>query len=308
MNDKLKARIDKLGIDWTRRAPNPVVFWDIYGKLGHPVRTTISEMGPTLLARLHRAQRHAAGRARDRVQGCRRQRPAAARPQGPARAAELGDRQREGHLAALRPVSPTSIAAIQRARAVARTGRRRPVLRRARARSRRLHAPGSVRPRHRQHPRRRPADPEAEAVHDVPALDAVGAVRETARSRRSRSAQARVLLRRSAPAVRRCAAGAAPARRAGRAPDPLERRRRVFLLAESRRRARRDPRPDGQSHPARAARVHAARSESGEGGRGNVRAESEGQRRRGRSRSSASAKRWCRRCRKAACRCRSSAR
>jgi len=51
MNDKIKARIDKLGIDWAPSA-NPVVFWDIYGKLGHPVRTTISEMGPTLLARL----------------------------------------------------------------------------------------------------------------------------------------------------------------------------------------------------------------------------------------------------------------
>ena len=52
MNDKLKARLDKLGItDWTPGA-NPVVFWDIYGKSGHPVRTTVSEMGPTLLARL----------------------------------------------------------------------------------------------------------------------------------------------------------------------------------------------------------------------------------------------------------------
>jgi DNA helicase HerA-like ATPase len=51
MNDKLKARIDKLGIDWTAAA-NPVVFWDIYGKAGHPVRTTVSEMGPTLLGRL----------------------------------------------------------------------------------------------------------------------------------------------------------------------------------------------------------------------------------------------------------------
>jgi DNA helicase HerA-like ATPase len=51
MSDKLKARIDKLGIDWTPTA-NPVVFWDIYGKLGHPVRATISEMGPQLLGRL----------------------------------------------------------------------------------------------------------------------------------------------------------------------------------------------------------------------------------------------------------------
>src|SRR5690606_10925428 len=31
---------------------NPVVFWDLYGEQGHPVRTTVSEMGPLLLARL----------------------------------------------------------------------------------------------------------------------------------------------------------------------------------------------------------------------------------------------------------------
>lgn len=31
---------------------NPVVFWDLFGEEGHPVRTTISEMGPLLLARL----------------------------------------------------------------------------------------------------------------------------------------------------------------------------------------------------------------------------------------------------------------
>jgi len=51
MNDKLKARIDKLGLAWTATA-NPVVYWDIYGKAGHPVRTTVSEMGPNLLGRL----------------------------------------------------------------------------------------------------------------------------------------------------------------------------------------------------------------------------------------------------------------
>ncbi len=51
MNDKLKARIDKLGLNWAPNA-NPTVFWDIYGKHGHPIRTTVSEMGPTLLARL----------------------------------------------------------------------------------------------------------------------------------------------------------------------------------------------------------------------------------------------------------------
>ncbi|MCE5233467.1 MAG: DUF853 domain-containing protein, partial [Xanthomonadaceae bacterium] len=50
--DKLKARIDRLGLAGWAPAADPVVFWDIYGKLGHPVRTTVSEMGPTLLARV----------------------------------------------------------------------------------------------------------------------------------------------------------------------------------------------------------------------------------------------------------------
>ena len=50
-NDKITARAQKLGITWAAQA-NPVVFWDIYGEKGHPVRATISEMGPILLARL----------------------------------------------------------------------------------------------------------------------------------------------------------------------------------------------------------------------------------------------------------------
>ena len=33
-------------------ADNPAVFWDLYGESGHPIRTTISEMGPLLLARM----------------------------------------------------------------------------------------------------------------------------------------------------------------------------------------------------------------------------------------------------------------
>ncbi len=50
-NEKVQERAQKLGLSWSPAA-NPVVFWDIYGAKGHPVRTTISEMGPTLLARL----------------------------------------------------------------------------------------------------------------------------------------------------------------------------------------------------------------------------------------------------------------
>ncbi|MBA4162707.1 MAG: ATP-binding protein, partial [Novosphingobium sp.] len=50
--DKLEARARELGLEDYAYADNPVIFWDLYGEQGHPVRTTISEMGPLLLARL----------------------------------------------------------------------------------------------------------------------------------------------------------------------------------------------------------------------------------------------------------------
>ena len=51
-NDKLQARIAELGIDDYKSEGSPTIFWDLYGKLGHPVRTTVSEIGPTLLSRI----------------------------------------------------------------------------------------------------------------------------------------------------------------------------------------------------------------------------------------------------------------
>jgi DNA helicase HerA-like ATPase len=50
-NDKVLARAKAMGIDLKPEAA-PVIFWDLFGKKGHPIRTTISEMGPLLLARL----------------------------------------------------------------------------------------------------------------------------------------------------------------------------------------------------------------------------------------------------------------
>ena len=50
--DKLVARAGEVGIANYSYADNPAIFWDLYGQQGHPVRTTISEMGPLLLARL----------------------------------------------------------------------------------------------------------------------------------------------------------------------------------------------------------------------------------------------------------------
>jgi DNA helicase HerA-like ATPase len=45
-------RAAEIGLADYDYAANPVVFWDLFGEQGHPVRTTISEMGPLLLARL----------------------------------------------------------------------------------------------------------------------------------------------------------------------------------------------------------------------------------------------------------------
>ena len=52
LHDKLVSRAEKIGFDDYGYAASPAVFWDVFGKKGHPVRTTVSEMGPTLLARL----------------------------------------------------------------------------------------------------------------------------------------------------------------------------------------------------------------------------------------------------------------
>jgi DNA helicase HerA-like ATPase len=52
MNERIAQRVQQIGIEGYTNEGNPVVFWDLYGKLGHPVRTTVSEMGPTLLNRI----------------------------------------------------------------------------------------------------------------------------------------------------------------------------------------------------------------------------------------------------------------
>ncbi|MDZ4761550.1 MAG: helicase HerA-like domain-containing protein [Alphaproteobacteria bacterium] len=52
LHGKLSERSQDIGAgDLTYKAA-PVIFWDIYGERGHPIRATISEMGPQLLARL----------------------------------------------------------------------------------------------------------------------------------------------------------------------------------------------------------------------------------------------------------------
>ncbi len=52
MSEGFQKRLDKLGVKDFKLDGFPVRFFDVYGKKGHPVRTTISEMGPDLLSRL----------------------------------------------------------------------------------------------------------------------------------------------------------------------------------------------------------------------------------------------------------------
>ena len=49
---KLAERIKLLAIEDFKYAGSPVTFWDVFGEQGHPVRATVSEMGPLLLARI----------------------------------------------------------------------------------------------------------------------------------------------------------------------------------------------------------------------------------------------------------------
>lgn len=53
-SEAIDKRLSKLGLDPEAFVyhPFPVRFWDVFGEMGHPVRTTVSEMGASLLARL----------------------------------------------------------------------------------------------------------------------------------------------------------------------------------------------------------------------------------------------------------------
>jgi DNA helicase HerA-like ATPase len=49
---KIQERIRELGWDHFTATGYPVTLWDVFGEAGHPLRTTVSELGPLLLARL----------------------------------------------------------------------------------------------------------------------------------------------------------------------------------------------------------------------------------------------------------------
>ena len=52
VSEKLQQRVAQIGIEGYASEASPVVFWDVFGTSGHRVRTTVSEIGPSLLARI----------------------------------------------------------------------------------------------------------------------------------------------------------------------------------------------------------------------------------------------------------------
>jgi len=51
-NAKVTARVQQLKLDNFAHRAYPVTFWDVFGKMGHPLRATVSDMGPLLLGRM----------------------------------------------------------------------------------------------------------------------------------------------------------------------------------------------------------------------------------------------------------------
>ena len=49
---RLDERVRAIGMQPPHMGASPVVFWDVFGQGGHPLRTTVSEMGPLLMSRL----------------------------------------------------------------------------------------------------------------------------------------------------------------------------------------------------------------------------------------------------------------
>ena len=51
-NDKVTTRVAQLKLEGFEHRAYPVTFWDVFGEMGHPVRATVSDMGPQLIGRM----------------------------------------------------------------------------------------------------------------------------------------------------------------------------------------------------------------------------------------------------------------
>ena len=103
-----------IGVD-LRARPFPVVFWDLFGEQGHPIRCTVSEMGPLLLARLLELNDTQEGVLNIAFRVADEQALAGHRPEGSARHAAPVCRERLRRSARqYGNVSAASVGAIQR--------------------------------------------------------------------------------------------------------------------------------------------------------------------------------------------------
>ena len=179
----------------------PVVFWDLFGEQGHPIRATVSEMGPLLLARLLDLNEVQEGV----LNICFR----VADEQG-LLILDLKDLRAmlgyvADHAAELTTqygnVSKQTVGTIQRQLLVLDNQGGTKFFGEPALALEGLHPHRPRRARHHQHPGRRQADGEPAALRDLPVVAAVGAVRGAARDRRSTQAQALLLLRRGALAL-----------------------------------------------------------------------------------------------------------
>ena len=159
--------------DWTYD-DYPVQFWDLFGEQGHPIRTTVSEMGPLLLARLMNLNEvqegvlniafHVADKEGlllldlDDLQ---------------AMLVHCGEQRRRADRSNM-AMSPSRRSARSSARCSSFAARAATISSASRRSTSTISSTlDEQRPRHRQHPRRRQADGEPAALRDLPAVAAV---------------------------------------------------------------------------------------------------------------------------------------
>ena len=264
--DFITKRAGEMGLAW-QPDQFSAMFWDVFGEQGHPVRATVTEMGPLLLSRMldlndvQEGVLNVAFRVADEngltlidMKDLRALLDAIV----PAAGKKSADDE-EDHLADIRKaaqgygnVSKATVGTIQRQLLVLENqGATKffgePALTLKDFMKTDSDGRGMVNILVADKLMQSP-----QALRHLPALDAVGAVRGIAGSRRPAEAETGVLLRRGAPSLQRRAEGADGQDRAGGAPDPLQGRRRLFRHAKPDRRARQGAGPARQPRAARA--------------------------------------------------------
>ena len=284
---ELVKRAKEVGFDYEAEE-FPVIFWDLFGEQGHPIRATIFEMGPLLVSRMlslndvqegiiNIAFRYADddpdlkavdGTGLIDLKDLRELLSYLSK-----NSKEIGTRYGN--------VASTAVGAVQRQLLVLENqgGTKffgEPALSIPDLMQTAPNGRGYI-----NVSGRRQADVEPAALRHVFVVAALGLVRKTARGRRSAEAEARFLFRRGTSSFQRGAEGTARQGGAGGAPDPLQGSGSLFRHAKSDRRTGQGFGAAWQPRAARLARLHAERSEGGQSGSGYVPAEPQAQHRAG---------------------------